>query len=160
MANEEKGLDYFLHQNYTVELKPYGDGSYFARIQELSGCVAEGESLEETLRLIEDAKAAWLEVALEAQEEIPLPDEGRYSGRFLVRIPTSLHRRLAESARKERTSLNQYIQYLITSGLESRGHAFNPRVCDTKLFPVDEGAVWSDSVFGMLDVGSQHVQAA
>jgi antitoxin HicB len=70
---DQKNLDFYLNQYYTIELKPYGDGSYFARILELPGCVAEGESLEETMKNIEQAKEAWLEVALEEGEEIPLP---------------------------------------------------------------------------------------
>jgi antitoxin HicB len=71
--SDQKNLEFYLNQNYTIELKPYGDGSYFARIQELPGCVAEGDNLEETMRNIEEAKEAWLECALEEGEEIPLP---------------------------------------------------------------------------------------
>ncbi|WP_353928518.1 toxin-antitoxin system HicB family antitoxin [Desulfofundulus kuznetsovii] len=37
-----------------------------------------------------------------------------YSGRILVRAPKSLHRILAEKAREEGVSLNQYIVYQLS----------------------------------------------
>lgn len=35
----------------------------------------------------------------------------KYSGKFLLRIPKSLHKRLVEEAKREGISLNQYIIY-------------------------------------------------
>ena len=37
-----------------------------------------------------------------------------YSGQFKLRIPKSLHRRLAEQARQEGISMNQYCVYLLS----------------------------------------------
>jgi len=74
MADRQK-LAFYLSQNYTIELKPYGDGSYFARVQELPGCIAEVENLQEAMANIEGSKEVWLEHALEKGEEIPLPAE-------------------------------------------------------------------------------------
>ena len=70
-------LNYYISLPYTVEIVPYRDGGFFARIKELEGCMTEGETLEETLELLEDAKRAWLEVALEEGLEIPLPESMR-----------------------------------------------------------------------------------
>jgi len=39
-----------------------------------------------------------------------------FSGRFLVRIPISLHRTLAEQAIADRISLNQYVLFLLSRG--------------------------------------------
>lgn len=39
-----------------------------------------------------------------------------FSGRFLVRIPVSLHRTLAEQAIADRISLNQYVLFLLANG--------------------------------------------
>ena len=141
-------LDFYLHQNYTIELKPYGDGAYFARIQELQGCVAEGRTIESTLELIEEAKEAWLEVALDQGETIPLPDEGRYSGRFLLRVPSSLHQRLVKNARKEKTSLNQYIQYLLTYAVGAQQPVTEARVVvdEPPALRVEESTVLKDGV--------------
>jgi hypothetical protein len=57
---------------------------------------------------------------LEKGIPIPEPEEQKdedYSGKFLVRIPKELHRELVRRANKNGTSLNQYLQYVITKGL-------------------------------------------
>lgn len=43
-----------------------------------------------------------------------------FSGRFLVRIPVSLHRTLAEQALTDRISLNQYVLFLLARGASLR----------------------------------------
>lgn len=43
-----------------------------------------------------------------------------YSGRFLVRIPVSLHRTLAEQAISDRISLNQYVLFILSRGASLR----------------------------------------
>lgn len=63
----------------------------------------------------EDAERVWLEAAMEEGYEIPEPDTlDQYSGQFKLRIPKSLHRRLAEHSRREGISMNQYCLYLLT----------------------------------------------
>jgi len=106
-----KDLDHYLHLPYTIVLKPYSDGEYFAKVEELPGCMTEGSSLTEVLALIEDAKAGWLELALEDGTPIPEPTSPvrRYSGKFSVRLPRSLHRQLVERAKSDGVSLNQFI---------------------------------------------------
>jgi len=111
--NVGKDLEYYMKLPYTVEIVPYKDGGFFARIKELEGCMTEADTLEEVLKLLEDAKRAWLETALEEDLEIPLPEsmreEKEYSGRILLRLPKSLHRKLAKAAKEEGVSLNTYI---------------------------------------------------
>jgi hypothetical protein len=43
-----------------------------------------------------------------------------FSGRFLVRIPVTLHRTLAEQALTDRISLNQYVLFLLARGASLR----------------------------------------
>jgi len=111
-------LKYYMNLPYTVEIVPYQDGGFFAKIKELEGCMTEGETLEETLEMLEDAKRAWLEAALEDGLEIPLPESMRekkeYSGRILLRLPKSLHKKLVEAAQKEGVSVNAYIVSLLS----------------------------------------------
>jgi len=57
----------------------------------------------------------WIESNIERGLEIPLPDVmKKYSGKFLVRVPTYLHRNLAEQAKKEGVSLNQLVVSLLS----------------------------------------------
>ena len=107
--------------NYPVETimaRPYGrvlipdseSGGFTARILEFPGCIAEGDSTEEALQNLEKAASGWIEAALDLGQEIPVPRvENEYSGKFLLRMPKSLHRQIAELAEQEGTSLNQFI---------------------------------------------------
>lgn len=63
----------------------------------------------------EDAKKEWLTAALESGVEIAEPaSQNGYSGQFKLRIPKSLHRRLAEHSKEEGGSMNQYCVYLLS----------------------------------------------
>ena len=42
-------------------------------VKDLPGCISQGDTLEEAMENIQDAKSAWLETAFEYQDEIPLP---------------------------------------------------------------------------------------
>ena len=64
-----------------------------------------------------------MQVRLEDGLEIPLPHEAveRYSGRFVLRIPRSLHRQLAHASKRNGTSLNQYVMHLLSYALGRQG---------------------------------------
>lgn len=68
--------------------------------------------------MLDDAKAAWLDTALVEHLDIPEPErEEKFSGKFVVRIPKSLHRRLALTAEKEGVSLNHLASCLLAGGV-------------------------------------------
>lgn len=109
-------VDEYMSLPYTIELTP-DDGSFFVRAKELEGCMSVAETKADALAMIEDAKREWLHAAIEEGLDIPLPEamqEARYSGKFPLRLPKSLHRKLAESAEKEGVSLNQYLVSLLS----------------------------------------------
>jgi antitoxin HicB len=83
----KKNLNYYLDLKYTVCLKKNSGGSYFGEIEELIGCMTEGNTKEEVLEMLEDAKKAWLEVALERKLQIPEPVQDEFSGKFSIRLP-------------------------------------------------------------------------
>ncbi len=106
----EGPLSGLLAQEYPAVLTRDPDGGFVAEIVELPGCLSQGESVEEALENLGQARRLWLEVAYEAGDEIPPPStDESYSGRLLLRLPQGLHRRLAATARLERVSLNQWI---------------------------------------------------
>ncbi len=114
MAKERKPLSYYLSLRYPVTLVPEEEGGYTAIVPDLPGGVTVGETSEEAMAMAEDARRLWIEDAYERGEDIPLPaTERAYSGRLLLRMPRSLHRRLAEDAAREGVSLNQYIVALL-----------------------------------------------
>lgn len=111
-----KTLEEYLRLPYSLEILPDPDGTgYTARFPELPGCITVGCSLEETVSNAMDAKEEWICAALEDGSPVPEPNKrDGYSGQFKLRIPKSLHRSLAERARAEGISMNQYCLYLLT----------------------------------------------
>ena len=67
--NSTKNLAYY---TYSILLTPDEDG-WCAEILDLPGCMTCGETKEEVLHLIEDAKQSWLEVSLEHGDLISEP---------------------------------------------------------------------------------------
>ena len=61
---------------WTTELKRNGDGSIFARIVELPGCMTEGETEEEAVSNLRLALDLWLESELSQNHPIPQPKSG------------------------------------------------------------------------------------
>lgn len=110
-----KDLSYYLNLDYTIRLKENADGTYFAEIEELVGCFTEGDTKEEALGMIEDAKQAWLLAALERKLTIPEPASDDYSGKLNVRLPKYVHRKLAYKAKQEGVSLNTLISTTLSS---------------------------------------------
>lgn len=109
---ERNPLEYYLSLKYPVSLEEAPEGGYFVQIKDLPGCYSQGETVEEALKMIEEARCLWLESIYDIGEDIPLPGsatEARYSGKFNVRVPKSLHRKLDEMAAKEGVSLNHYL---------------------------------------------------
>lgn len=115
-GNGRKPLDFYLNLPYPFTIYPADEGGYVAEVQELPGCMTQGETIEEVVELIEDARRCWIEATYETGGEIPLPRTmEEYSGRFLVRLPKYLHRRLAQAAVREGVSLNLYVTTLLSS---------------------------------------------
>lgn len=69
-----KTLEYYLSLPYAIELIPDEDGYWFARIPLLKGCMTNGNSREDALVMLDDAKRLWLETALSLGVVIPEPE--------------------------------------------------------------------------------------
>ena len=118
MSND---LSYYMGLNYKIEiLEDKDEGGYTLSCPELPGCVTCAETIEDGLKMIEDAKKCWFTACIE--DALPIPEPScleDYSGQFKLRIPKSLHKTLAEHSRKEGISMNQYCLYLLSSGTNS-----------------------------------------
>lgn len=86
------------------------DGSWVAEVPDLPGAIAAAEDPATAIVEIEDVIDAWIAAAKEDGRPVPepRPREDQFSGRFLVRVPRSLHRRLSNEARLDGVSLNTY----------------------------------------------------
>lgn len=120
-AQESKTLDYYMSLPYRLEIVPdTEEGGFTAYYPELPGCATCGETAESVLTNALDAKKTWLTAALEDGYKIGEPTAtveeplDSYSGQFKLRMPRSLHRRLAEQSHREGVSMNQYCVYLLS----------------------------------------------
>lgn len=104
-----KDLTYYLSLPYTYTIIP-DDGEFVIQVNELPGCMSQGHTAEEALQRIREPLELWIRTALEDGKPIPEPgQEGRYSGRFVARVPKGLHAALAQAAKREGVSLNLYV---------------------------------------------------
>ena len=117
-----RDLNYYKSLNYRIELFfDSEDRVWYAEFPDLSGCLAHGTTKEEALANAVEVKDAWLEVTFETGRNIPEPrPEIEYSGRFLLRVPKSLHQKLADEARREGTSINRLAIQILSEELERR----------------------------------------
>jgi antitoxin HicB len=122
----KRSVDDYLHLPYTIEVVREMDPDqpgWVARVLELPGCITQGDDFEELGEMIEDAMRGWIEVALEDGLDIPEPrSEEDYSGKFVVRVPKSLHHRLVQRAEREGVSLNQFINVVLAGAVGFRTH--------------------------------------
>lgn len=108
----------YLELPYNFIIQPINDesGNYFyARVLELDGCQSTGETFEEAYENLKDAMKGWIETKIKGGFEVPLPvGYNNFSGKFIVRIPKSLHYKLSVEAQQEGISLNQYALYKLS----------------------------------------------
>ncbi len=115
IKNKKELLKYYMGLPYSIRIIPEEAGGYFVEIEELSGCMTQGDTVEEVIKNINEAKELWIESAIEDGIEIPKPKEmEEYSGKFLVRLPKYIHRRISHLAEREGVSLNQMIVSLLS----------------------------------------------
>ncbi|MBT4511680.1 MAG: type II toxin-antitoxin system HicB family antitoxin [Chloroflexi bacterium] len=92
------------------------DECYVATIPEFPGLSAFGETPEEAANEARIAVEGFIETMLEDGEEVPAPQKVKtHSGQIRLRLPSSLHKKLAEEADREGVSLNTHMLYLLSN---------------------------------------------
>ena len=104
--------------HYPVEVRwSPEDAAFLAEVFDLPGCIADGPTEAKAIAAALAAARDWLAVANREKRKIPQPSSDvPASGKFNVRIPSSLHRELQRRARRERVSLNQLATMLLARG--------------------------------------------
>lgn len=108
--------------DYPFEIRPLSKeegGGYAVTFPDLPGCRSDGETPEQALANGRNALTDWLAVAREFGDEVPSPFSS-VSGKFVQRVPKSLHRQLIDQARNEGVSLNMLVVSLVAEGLGRR----------------------------------------
>jgi antitoxin HicB len=99
-----------LNKPYARQVVPQPDGVFKAEILEFPGCFAVGDTAVEALANLEPTALAWIDAALAQGQNIPEPTESAgYSGKLVLRMAKSLHKKAAQFALRDGVSLNQFI---------------------------------------------------
>ena len=120
----KRDLDHYLNLSYKiiVEKIPEKDGGgYEAYIKELGKytCNGCGETYQEAIEDLLEYKDELIKEWHTKGYSIPKPEEEKekFSGRFTVRAPRELHKRLYEAAKRNNVSFNHYVVYLLGRNL-------------------------------------------
>jgi len=111
-----------LSVEYPFEVRPLSKeegGGYSISFPDLPGCWSDGRTPEQAIENGRDALASWLAVAREFGDDAPKPFTAA-SGRFVQRVPRSLHAHLIARARTEGVSLNTLVVSLVSQGVGRR----------------------------------------
>jgi antitoxin HicB len=95
-------------------------GGYRIEFSEYPGCVANGETPEESIREGCDALASYRRILEKLGRPIASPGDDAYTGQWRQRVPKSLHAALARRAEREGVSLNTVVTALLAEGLGRR----------------------------------------
>lgn len=85
-------------------------GGFLVTFPDLPGCMADGETIEQAIAEAADAETSWLDT----RRELGLQEA---SGRFMLRIPKTLHARLQARAQQEGVSMNTLAATYLAQGM-------------------------------------------
>jgi len=109
---------------YPFEIRPLTQeegGGYLISFTDFSECISDGETPEEAIQNGLDALAETIAALEDLRLPVPAPaSNGNYSGKFIQRIPKSLHARLALRAKQEGVSMNTLVTSFLAESLGMR----------------------------------------
>jgi predicted RNase H-like HicB family nuclease len=97
-----KTLEEYMATVYPITIyPPIDDSGYFVEIEDLDGCWADGDTLEEAMEKIQQSKKVWIECCLEQGWNIPEPSDFRVENapmRFMIPIEQKLAAKICEQS--------------------------------------------------------------
>lgn len=109
---------------YPFEVRPLTKeegGGYLISFPDFSERISDGETPEEAIRNGLDALAETIAALEDMGLPVPEPGSGGvHSGKFIQRVPKSLHARLAARARQEGVSMNTLVTAFLAESLGTR----------------------------------------
>jgi len=103
-------------------------GGYLVEYPDLPGCTSDGDTLEEAMSNGKDAFKTWVDTAKSIGRSIPKPGELEgQSGKWVQRVPKSIHLRLVHKAKEEGVSLNTLVIMLLSESLGKRDQVSKKR---------------------------------
>ncbi|MDR2710494.1 MAG: type II toxin-antitoxin system HicB family antitoxin [Burkholderiales bacterium] len=115
--------------DYPFEIRPLTEdegGGFLITYPDFNTCMSDGETVEEAIANGKEALAGMINALKEWGQPVPAPNSGGVaSGKFLTRVPKSLHAALTARAKTEGVSLNTLVLTFIAEGIgqEKAHHA-------------------------------------
>ena len=107
--------------DYPFEVRPLSTeegGGYLISFPDFAECISDGESVDEAIDNGRDALKATIAALKSKKLPVPSPNSGGVaSGKFVARVPKTVHAQLATRARAEGVSLNALVLTFIAQGL-------------------------------------------
>jgi len=106
--------------DYSFEVKPLSaaeGGGFLITFPDLPGCMSDGETPEEAIENGKDAFDCWMGAQIEWGRPIPSPLSTGMPGKFVQRVPKSLHAKLSALAKQEGVSINTLVLSFIAEGV-------------------------------------------
>lgn len=98
-------------------------GGYLIEFPDLPGCMSDGETIDEAIANGQEAIQAWIDAAKAMNRPIPKPGElENQSGKWVQRVPKSIHLRLVNRAQEEGVSLNTLVITMLAESLAGERH--------------------------------------
>jgi antitoxin HicB len=107
--------------DYPFEIRPLTDeegGGFLISFPDFAECMSDGETVEEALASGREALKATMAALKSKKLPVPAPNSGGIaSGKFVARVPKTVHAQLATRAKAEGVSLNALVLTFIAQGL-------------------------------------------
>jgi len=107
--------------DYPFEIRPLNaedGGGFLISYPDFSECISDGATLDEALKNGKDALKATIAALKTHGLPVPAPNSGGVaSGKFVARVPKTVHAQLATRAKAEGVSLNALVLAFIAQGL-------------------------------------------
>ena len=107
--------------DYPFEVRPLTEeegGGYLVSFPDFAECISDGETVEEAIENGRDALKATIAALKASKLPVPAPNSGGVaSGKFIARVPKSVHAQLTTRAKAEGVSLNALVLTFIAQGL-------------------------------------------
>ncbi len=111
--------------DYPFEVRPLSSeegGGYLISFLDFAECISDGESVDEAIVNGRDALKATIAALKSRKLPVAAPNSGGVaSGKFVARVPKTVHAQLATRARAEGVSLNALVLTFIAQGLGATG---------------------------------------
>ena len=102
---------------YRIEMRLDGD-AFVAWLAELPQILVEARSAGHAVELLREGFEIWVQEMADDDRALPEPwGDSEPSGRILLRIPTSLHARLASEAEHQAVSLNSLLNVILADAV-------------------------------------------